>query len=101
MEGEKKKEGKKCKMLWALSNMAGMVTTNQVPTQKLSSAQNFNVSSTLDAPNPCSIIKHMTPKNFFSPAAESSDQQAPAAGANKWVKPELGRLPTQSTHLRS
>lgn len=38
MEGEKKKEGKKCKTLWALSNMAGMVTTNQVPTQKLSSA---------------------------------------------------------------
>lgn len=49
-------KGKKnYKMLWALSNMVGMVTTDQAPTQESPSAQNFSVLSYWDAHNPCSI----------------------------------------------
>lgn len=38
-KGEKKKQKKnKTKMLWALSNMVGMVTTDRAPTQESPSA---------------------------------------------------------------
>lgn len=59
-------------MLWVLSNMVGMVTTDQVPAQKSPSASNFSVLSYLDATTPAVSFKHTAPK-AFSLSAKPSD----------------------------